>query len=652
MTTPTPFPNEPEHPLIPLPSPEVCQAIIAKHGLDRGTAILHELLAKRRELIKRAHENPLECAPQPRWWRMVRSAIRGAYRKSGPGDRIKLLVLLGGNRSGKTNHCAFAFVRAALNALPCRDGVDFLVGSQNLESSITVAQRAVWSYLPPRITALNGTRDKHRGYFVNYSPKEGFSERVLVLPDNNARIRFETFNNDPADYEGWEFGCRTRYDVAWWFDEDAPWVWIEMANRRGRYRPGYGQWSFTPVNGITPAIREVSGTGKVLVQRRAKLLPANRVYVEGCKPGHVPLVQNGAIPQCQIVYVHSDLSPFGSGSETYAESVAKVVSGKPDAVVLRTFYGFARDVTGLMAPKFSERVHVVRPAALPEIGTNYHFIDPAGGRMWAQIYVRVAPGNPRRIYIWRDWPDRRTYGDWAVPTTKQINEGSRQGWDGDPGPAQRNLGYGTTRYKQEMLRTETIALKLGPDGHWAHADPLLRRLCDQAMAQAKAIRSGDRWDRSEVDRVRATAPTIQIPIFTRYVDPRAAANPQASEDGGTNLIELFAKEERDPRTGIVTPGIELVPAYTGRRVDDGWQHVTELLDYEESQPVVPCVNEPQLYVSEECEQVLWMFKNYTGRGGESGACKDFADLVRYVAQCEDLVYVAPDNLRGRRGWSY
>mgnify|MGYP003325568172 CR=1 FL=1 len=644
--TPALFADEPQHALVPLPSEQQCRAIIAKHGLERGTEVLRGLLARRRQIITLAETDPLHHAPRPPWWRLVDRCTR---RTESPADRIKLMVLLGGNRSGKTRRCAHGIVKAALGALPCADGNNFLVGSQNLESSIAVAQRAVWHYLPPNIKALNGTRDKARGYFVNYSPKEGFSERVLVLPGNESRIRFETFNNDPADYEGWEFGCRAKYDVAWWFDEDAPWPWIDMAMRRGRFRPGYGMWSFTPINGITPAIREIASAGKVVIQRRAALLPRNRVVVEGCKPGHVPLLAEGKVPNSKVIYVHSDLSPFGSGTETYAESVRKVVAGKPEATILRIYYGYAKDVGGIAYPKFSRNVHVIPQRRLPAVGTNYHFIDPAGGRMWAQIYVRVAPGNPRRIYIFRDWPDNASYGAWAVPTTKQVSDSSREGWDGDPGPAQKSQGWGTTRYKQEILRSERIPMTQLASGEWSHADPQLRLLCDQAMTAAKKHKVNDRWTPEDVAEVRANT-VVRLPVFCRYVDPRAAANPQAGEDGGTNLVELFGMEDRTRNE--VVPGMELTPCYSGRGIDDGKSHVAELLDYDETAPLVPLINEPILYVTEECEQVIWTLENYTGRAGEKGACKDFADLVRYVAQCEDLIYVSKQMLISKPGFAY
>lgn len=43
-----------------------------------------------------------------------------------------------------------------------------------------------------------------------------------------------------------------------------------------------------------------------------------------------------------------------------------------------------------------------------------------------------------------------------------------------------------------------------------------------------------------------------------------------------------------------------------------------------------------------------MFENYTGLGGEKGACKDFADLVRYMALAK-LMHVDVTRTRGRAG---
>ncbi len=70
--------------------------------------------------------------------------------------------------------------------------------------------------------------------------------------------------------------------------------------------------------------------------------------------------------------------------------------------------------------------------------------------------------------------------------------------------------------------------------------------------------------------------------------------------------------------------------------------MAQLLEYNEEQPVCPVLNEPKLYVADNCRQIMWMFENYTSLGGEEGGCKDPADLVRYMAQDDDARHVTQE----------
>jgi hypothetical protein len=47
-----------------------------------------------------------------------------------------------------------------------------------------------------------------------------------------------------------------------------------------------------------------------------------------------------------------------------------------------------------------------------------------------------------------------------------------------------------------------------------------------------------------------------------------------------------------------------------------------------------------------------MFENYTGLGGADGACKDPADLIRYIAQDQELIFLSPEAIRVRKGYAY
>jgi hypothetical protein len=134
------------------------------------------------------------------------------------------------------------------------------------------------------------------------------------------------------------------------------------------------------------------------------------------------------------------------------------------------------------------------------------------------------------------------------------------------------------------------------------------------------------------------------------VDPRAGADPKIQEVGGKTIIDMFAEEHTDRKGERLGP-LYLTPA-SGVELDRGHTAINDLLRFEPTEPVVRLVNCPRLFVCEDCLQVRWALENYTGLGGESGACKDFVDLVRYLA-VSDLRHVAPGGrVKVRGGGSY
>jgi hypothetical protein len=535
--------------------------------------------------------------------------------------------------------------------------------SSEANSKLTT-QQLVWHFLPMWLKDLNGKRTRKErsiGLDVNYSPADGFADRVLSI-GYGVQANFILYSNDPANFEGVEYGDKDVRDACWWMDESLTLPWFQLLQRRSRYRPGYGLWSFTPIGGITATIKDAVGNGKVRIARRASLLPSNRILIPGLKAGHVPLLQDGTDPGTKIVYFHSDLTPFGSGGKPYRETVAADCAGRSQEHTLRVFYGYTRDVAGRAYPKYNRQVHSVAVENLPWERTNYVFIDPAAGRNWFLIWVGVPPGNPRRIYVYRDWPDRHRFGEWAVPSTRKSATDSKAGKDGDPGPAQTNQGWGVSRFKRCFLQEETIGLALLENGRWKEPDPHRRHVASNALRAAglspvrtEKLTTGMEecfWSpKLAAEFLDMNPEPIREEVRMRFIDPRAASNPLAAEKGGTNLIELFHAEQRTGNT-VEGPRMPIVPAYSGRGIDDGMNHVNNLLDYREDEPLCPVMNEPRLYVAECCEQVDWAMQNYTGEGGESGACKDPADLIRYAAQCEDLRFVRPGAGRSIGGGSY
>jgi hypothetical protein len=274
-------------------------------------------------------------------------------------------------------------------------------------------------------------------------------------------------------------------------------------------------------------------------------------------------------------------------------------ANKSSEFIERKAYGFARDVMNKAFPLFGA-VNIIARGHLPNKMTRYMLSDPGdASRAWATLWVGVAPNGWH--YIYRDWPDAQTYGEWAVPSSNPLQP------DGDRGDAQREQGFGVKQYADEWRRLEKLGLVVTTPEGIEVARPDLR------------------------DEV----------IFDRYTDPRAANNPHIELHGGTNLYQKFAEVE-PPMLFLPWSGVEIAIGYT---------HVNSLLYWNPEQPLSTPDNCPKLYVTEDCKQVIWMFSNFTGQGGAKAGGKDFADLVRGMALA-DLQYYESNEFKSSGGGSY
>jgi hypothetical protein len=627
------------HPMLKLPTAEWVRALMAAKP-DGWREELASILQRRARRIQLAEQDPLWYGWEFEPWADSDKLLLGTWTSEGgyipaPAD---VLGIYGGNRASKT---VYAVKRAFQTAvLFARSTIAIL--SESETASIKTVQALVWYFLKPQFGQLNGKRDEV--FKINYSQAGGFTDRKLVLP-NGSEIHFLTYNQEPGDYEGWEFGAPAHVYAtvsaerakAGFFvppnigavpDESMPLSWLKMFARRLKFRKARMLWPFTPVKGITPAIKEMVGNSAVTLKSLpAELLP--RRNLPELPVGHMPYIRECQFPgvKAMAIYYFTLFNKFGpSPDRTYYDEIKALCEGKASEYVERVAYGFARDSVARAFPKFGSW-NIVKRSQLPAVGTNYFFTDPAGARNWATFWVRVTPGGEH--YIYRDWPDEQTYGEWAVPTEREVNEQQRAGWDGDPGPAQNGLGFGIVKYKNTFLNCEQVK----PPGWLAHVhtsmDPYHVRLIERAQ------------------RYNQPLDTVYEEIAERYIDPRAGASEHMAEKGGTCIIDEFAEPQFGPEGKVMAPAMELIPA-SGVNEDEGLGVVNELLDWNQEEPLMPILNAPKLFVSEDCQQVIWMFENYTGRGGPKGAAKDFADLVRYMALAK-LFHVETGKAGGRAG---
>lgn len=461
-----------------------------------------------------------------------------------------LFPIFGGNGSAKTWFAAWL----GTQMLTRERNRHVLWLHESEKASIDVQQAAVYTWLPHE---LRGTK-KGPWHNTEFTAKNGFPGGVFTLPNKSKGV-FGYYGQDVKVYEGGGWHLILA-------DENLPLDWLQTLMYRLPRRGGKMIWTFTPIRGITPAVREVVTDAKTVEQRRAELLPEDHV-IKGAdaKPGHAPTLQHGLKYDARIAYWFTEDNPFSG----YAQQVQQA-KGATVEELERRFYGWARDTKGRMFPNFGAHC-IVDPQDIPAGGTNYLVVDPVldGPRNWFMVWFKFLNGV---TYVYRDWPDDQDHGEWALPTSKSPDSGGI-GWDGDPGPAQPKLGYGYAEYKELMIRLETET------------------------------------------------------VHRRLFDPRASGTEVLEKHGGTNLIDQMAMPHTSLLTGEEVEGLDFEPAIKCRD-DDPIALMDSAMKINPNQPVGPD-NFPRLVVSSECKQVIWALQNFTGKDGRRGACKDPIDCVKY-----------------------
>lgn len=107
-------------------------------------------------------------------------------------------------------------------------------------------------------------------------------------------------------------------------------------------------------------------------------------------------------------------------------------------------------------------------------------------------------------------------------------------------------------------------------------------------------------------------------IYERYIDPRLGAAERQAQEGATTIISDL--DDNDMVT-IPAPGVD---------IDNGLQLINNLLAWDDTKPR-DSINAPRLYVSDQCQNIIFALQEYTGKGGGNEATKDPADILRYLA---------------------
>lgn len=577
-----------------------------------GPEAIKELYQRRETAIGLEERDPLNHGWESPCTGTLRELLAGTYVPGKVGTALvpgftmprpsNDVLELGGNGSGKTRSAA----RLAMEMLRDRPRREIRCYSQNEMTSIRYQQTALYGHLPPE---LRKVKKQGQTTKISYSEATGFSDSIFILPNHSTclLLTYKGWMQDKTSAEGGEA------DLVW-CDEEVP---AELADTL-RFRVhkkvgGVFLATFTPISGYTAAAAQYIEGAEILETIPARrvvwdwrrrtfawgeaILPQDRVLVPGCPPGHVPYVLRSSVDRRYCVLFPTVFNPY-----TNVEGIIQGALGKALDFALERVFGWPTKRAQKAFPRFG-REHIVKPDRIPKEGTNYLFCDPHGKRNWFMVWLRVCPEG--RIWVYREWPGREI-GEWAVPGEKP---------DGKEGPAQRyQSGMTFNDYKRVILRAE---------GWSVHDSGLV--------------------EKPKGGRVET--------IFERHMDPRPAATTVPSDEQAMTYLDYMQQPTADREGRVLVPGLdfEAAPACA---IEEGTQLINDWISagWDPQQPLTP-LNCPTFYVSEECENVIFALRTWTGQDGEKGASKDPVDCLRGAAK-RAIAHYDAQAFESRGGGSY
>ena len=528
-----------KHPIIHLPTEDEVVGLAQTIGAEKTA----EVLKRREEKIQAEITDPYRHGYEPESWADADTLLMGGNE----------LLIMGGNRAGKTEYAA----KRVMQLLCTRPNSRIWCLHTTSQTSIQMQQAVIWKYMPPEFKNAKKTKVTN----IQYSQKNGFTDATFVLP-NRSQCFFMNYGQEKKVIEGGE------PDLIW-CDELVPQDWIETLRYRLVTRSGKMILTFTPITGFTPVVKDYVAGCRIKKTRFADLLPETQ-NVPGIPKGHMPYIAECSKGSANVIWFHSILnrySPF--------EQIKLALRGRGPYEVKIRAYGWAESLAGSQFPRFGE-ANIIPADQIPEEGTNYMAVDPAGARNWFMVWLRIDEHGNKFVY--REWPDI-SMGEWALPSEKP---------DGRPGPAQKQgAGMGLTEIKEHILTLE----------------------------------NGEE-------------------ITERYIDPRAAGSPVINKEGGTTLLQLLDEE---PCAMYFTPA-------AGLRLEEGISIINDWFAYDQNQEI-SAINQPKLFISEECHNLMWCLREWTGLDNEKGASKDPIDALRYIAVMQPD-YGGSDSYKAIGGGSY
>jgi phage terminase large subunit-like protein len=667
------------HPIFRLPTQEEARAM----GPGRFQALIQE--RARRMTLEQS--DPLTFGFKPEIWNVVDDLLVDGNKvildltriaKISPDGKAPNLVdvpkeiagapeiwIAGSQRSSKSEYAG----RKCVEVETGRDAARGWSFADTGPISIARQQPLFWKYMPREIKiAARETGRTRQGALLNvsYKQKTGFAEQSFVL-SNGSQHWFKNYEQDVENVEG------DQLDIVW-FDELRNPVLLKTIRYRMGDRGGIIIATFTSIDeNYTSIVSEYDTGARAILKVPAELLPyrdelgkptgrceeVDRIKVAG--PG------SDGDQRANIVFFHITDNPFygftanpkpGERILLGKERFYKIIRGATREKILARAYGILTRTNQNKFPEFNEAVHVIDPDKIEKAGTNYHVVDPCDGRNWAMLWDRVLPrvvrlASGREMHPWRiyrEWPSYSPPGyqnnspSAYIPGVGDIGAWALAGEprDGLRGPAQNPLGFGLTRYKEEILRCEGNKQKDEAEEEKEERPKPLWGKNKQGARSAASILAMKQFAGDMAAGIQSIliAPKPERDpnaeeIAGRYMDSRYGATPTTRQEGQTTLLEQMREND-----------MEFLAA-SGKEIVEGIDLIHELLDYDlevaigDWSPRLARINEPLLKISRDCPNLIFALKIWTNIDKGHGAVKDFIDLLRYLALA-DIDYISAE----------
>jgi len=350
------------------------------------------------------------------------------------------LLLMGGNRAGKSELCA----KRVVQCLTENPGTVIWCLTETSANSIQFQQALVFKYLKPEHKRLGRTPT---GY-LTYSIKNGFTAAKFVLPNKSVAV-FRNWSQDISTIEGGEIGCpeppvNGTHNIGFWADELCPLPWVETLRYRcvtrshkepdGVVRSAKGLISFTAVDGWNPTVKSLLTGARTIKSTEADLLPGETV----------PLIQQPLRKASSIVYFHTAENPFGGW-----EAMKATLDGEKREVILCRAYGVPVKASRAIFPLLSDK-NYMEPEKIPILSdpennpaTWVLSIDPAGAKPWSMILIGIDAHGVS--WVVKEFPDFGNFGAWIDLTGGDKLRG---------GEASKPNGYGILDYCEIIREME------------------------------------------------------------------------------------------------------------------------------------------------------------------------------------------------------